>query len=265
MSGFWGRWPTAFLRVPEQVFRPLGGSWLFVPVVAALSWIGSTRVQIRAFNQVVAPFLIILAAFYILFNIPSYYWYYGPFLFFATMYLAALIPSTRTAYIFAILFTLGFTEASAAYLRHSAKEATDYRDMARWITNHSSPDIKVATVETGTIGWYCDRYIIDIVGLTTPSNAHYTAKGDFSSWFQAKPDLIIVHPANPFPWEKIALQSDEYQLQPTHFGSVWLLKKKASPALMTSQVNDSSHTLTPKVPPDRDRAVPVHSSRNTPE
>lgn len=77
--------------------------------------------------------------------------------------------------------------------------------MACWVDQNTPQNARIASVETGAVGWYCNRYLIDIVGLTTPQNARYTAKRDFSSWLEEKPDYIVVHPANTFPWEEVAL------------------------------------------------------------
>ena len=41
MSGFWGNWPTAFFLVPDIVFRPLGGSWIYLPILIVLTWFAS--------------------------------------------------------------------------------------------------------------------------------------------------------------------------------------------------------------------------------
>jgi hypothetical protein len=81
-------------------------------------------------------------------------------------------------------------------------------------------------VETGTLGWHCDRYIIDIVGLTTPVNSVYTAHRDFSSWFKARPDFVVVHPDGRFIWDRVALSSPEYTLLPVQFGDVGILERK---------------------------------------
>jgi hypothetical protein len=49
-------------------------------------------------------------------------------------------------------------------------------------------------VEVGTVGWYADRHIIDILGLTNPYNAGYIAKGDADSWpIHYQPDYILIH------------------------------------------------------------------------
>jgi arabinofuranosyltransferase len=115
---------------------------------------------------------------------------------------------------------------SAVTIKLLGVENADYANLAVWLGHKTAKNATVATTETGTIGWYCDRNIIDMVGLTTPQNATYTAHRDFSSWFAEKPDFVVVHPDTPFPWEKVALASPDYELAPVHFGPVYLLRKK---------------------------------------
>ena len=229
LSGYWGRWPTAFLQVPVYVYAPFGESWLNAIALLALAWFGSKDPRSAIDNEVVPPFLFGLAAFYILFNIPGYHWYYAPFVFFLILYACRLLPQARSAWVAASLVALCFAYGSALYVHRASLKATGWRDYAQagqWLNSNAAHDASVATVETGTIGWYCDRQIIDIVGLTSPRNAHYTAEGDFSSWFAEHADYIVVHPGEPFPWERVALNSPDYERLPVSFGSVSLLRKK---------------------------------------
>jgi hypothetical protein len=82
MSGFWGPWPTAFLKIGEKLYRPLGGNRDTVFFLMIVAWFGSRDLRMALRNKVVLPFLLILGSFYILFNIPNYFWYYGPFIYF---------------------------------------------------------------------------------------------------------------------------------------------------------------------------------------
>ena len=177
------------------------------------------------------PFLAILGAFYILFNIPSYFWYYAPFVYFLTIYAVRLLPETRPVYLAAAILGLCFTEASAVYLHRADIVHQPYVALAEWLNRNTPPDATVASVETGTIGWYCDRHLTDIVGLTTPKDATYTARRDFSSWFNERPDYIVVHPDLAFTWEKVALASPEYEMLPIHFDGVYLLHRKNAPGV----------------------------------
>lgn len=229
MSGYWGRWPTAFLRVPDMVFRPFGKAYILILALLILAAFGIAKEGMSKRSEIIVPFLLILGSFYILFNIPRYHWYYGPFLFFLFLYAASLIPNTRAAQWAGFFFAVCLAASAGIDLHKNAHDDLAYANMAKWIEQNTPQNARLASVETGTIGWYCDRNLIDIVGLTTPQNARYTAKRDYSSWFAEQPDFIVVHPGNPFPWEKVALASSDYELLPIHFDTVYLLHRK-SPA-----------------------------------
>ena len=46
-------------------------------------------------NKAVLPFLTILFAFYWLFNLPAYHWYYAPFIFFIGIFAVIALDSTK--------------------------------------------------------------------------------------------------------------------------------------------------------------------------
>jgi hypothetical protein len=230
MSGFWGAWPTAFLTIPEKVFRPLGGNRDALFLLMLFAWFGSRDARMAQRNKVVLPFLLILGSFYVLFNIPNYFWYYGPFLYLFTIYAARMIPENATfKRMLALVAFMSFV-ASYHYLRENGIEERDYAQAAKWLDRHTPPGSTIAAVETGTLGWYCDRNIIDIVGLTTPINAKYTQHADFSSWIKENPDYIVSHSDLRFPWEDVAATDPRYELLPVQFGHVVVLRRK-SPAV----------------------------------
>jgi arabinofuranosyltransferase len=224
-SGAWGPWPTAFLKIPD-----VAGLWIYGPAIAVLAWFGRRDPRMATMNAVVWPFLILLGVFYVLMNIPDYHWYYAPFLFFFLVYATRLLPQTRDAYTAAAMIVVLLAGATGAYLYRGRTNYQDYVHTAEWLAQNTPANARIAAAETGNLGWYCDRYIVDMVGLTTPRNAEFTAKGDFSSWLQDKPDYIVVHPDSPFRWEKVALASPEYEFIPVHFGAVWVLQRKSTPA-----------------------------------
>jgi len=225
-SGFWGRWPFAFTYLDQYVWLPIFGSRIVAPVLFFLVWFAAKDKRLAVANKIVIPFLLFLGTFYILFNIPNYFWYYAPFLYFSYLYAAHLIPQTKTSWFVALVLVVALTNVSAVTLRLLGVENTNYANLASWLNQNAAQNATIATTETGTIGWYCNRNIIDMVGLTTPQNATFTAHRDFSSWFLENPDFVVVHPDIPFPWEKVALASPNYEFAPVHFGPVYLLRKK---------------------------------------
>lgn len=230
MSGFWGRWPTAFLRFPPGIFLPLGDCWVFAVILTILAWFGSRAPGMAVRNEVLIPFLVLLGSFYVLFNIPNYPWYYAPFLYFFYIYAARLIPESKDARVSVLIIAGCMALFSSWNLWHNGTENEAYARAGDWLSEHTAPGARIAAVETGTIGWHCDRYIIDVVGLTTPVNAHYTAERDFSSWIKERPDYIVVHFDGRFPWEKVALASPDYEFLPVKFDSVGILRRRTSPS-----------------------------------
>lgn len=230
MSGFWGPWPTAFLLVPLLAVQPLGGSFVYFVVLGVLAYFATRSAAHRRWNSVVTPFLIFLAAFYVLFNIPSYHWYYAPFVYFLFVSLAHGLPDTPWTLGAASLVLLAMLYATAMELHAIDKGTQPYIAIAQWLDSNTPPAATIAAVETGHLGWYCNRRLIDMVGLTTPRNGTYTAHRDFKSWMLDHPDYVVVHPLNPFPWERVALESPDYELLPFHVDGVSVLRRRIQQA-----------------------------------
>ena len=238
-SGYWGRWPTAFLKFERVYLHPLRPFMVLAPVVLWLAWRGARTAQLRIWNPVVLPFCAGLFAFYVLANLPGYAWYLAPFVLFTLIYAAQGLPRTRVAYVAAGVVMLWPVITGSIGLYRSSNAYVQYRILAQWIDQNTKPGETIAANETGTLGWYCDRNIIDIVGLTTPENARRLARHDPDSWLAAdKPDYIVVHqPA--MIGEQVALDSTGYApvgpLLPAETNSnvprpaTYLLKRKNLP------------------------------------
>ena len=69
-------------------------------------------------------------------------------------------------------------------------------------------------MEIGILGWYSNRYLIDIVGLVTPDNARFLAEGEFDKWLaHHEPDYIVIHDP-PWRMERVAraaVRDGQYQ------------------------------------------------------
>jgi arabinofuranosyltransferase len=224
MSGYWGRWPFAFLHV-KPILLQFKWTPYFLPLVFIFAMLGIRKMRGTSWNQVLMPFLAILACFYLLFNIPPYFWYYAPFLFFGILYAVSALPRTKTAYgaLLAMAAIQCLTNV-AQIPSHPANES--YRAAGQWLAVNSAPTATVAACEIGTLGWYSHRYLYDIVGLTTPKNAEHVAHRDEVSWFaEDHPDYVVIHmPA--WGWEKPAVASPAYELVPVRFGNLAILRKK---------------------------------------
>jgi arabinofuranosyltransferase len=224
ISGYWGVWPTAFLRIwhlwPYFAWTPYT-----LVAIGFLSGRGISRMKHTPWNRVVLPFLAILWLFYWLFNLPAYHWYYAPFIFFLTIY--AVITGTRTKtglLVFAGVLTVqGLT--NAWWLTKSTSGEHEYARAGNWLSTMTEPHSRVAACEIGELGWTSNRYIIDILGLTTPKNAKYVAERDPNRWLmEDRPDYIVVHkPA--WVWERVAVHSPDYKETSFHSNTIAILQR----------------------------------------
>ena len=225
MSGYWGVWPTAFLRVwhlwPFFAWTP----YVLVGIVA-LSYRGICELKGTSWNRVILPFLALLGAFYWLFNLPAYHWYYGPFILFLSIFAVAAAVSSRAGSLVLGAVLIAQCITNAWWLRKSTSTEHEYAKVGQWLSTMTPPDAHVAACEIGEIGWVSHRYIIDILGLTTPQNAQFVADRNDSQWLaEDKPDYIVVHkPA--WVWERVALRSPEYKETSFESSSIAILQRK---------------------------------------
>jgi arabinofuranosyltransferase len=187
---------------------------------------GFKETRLTPWGRVVLPFLAILLTFYLLFNLPAYYWYYAPFIFLFSMFAVAGVPKSGPALTIAVTILVAQAITNVYWIDRQANDAHEYTRVASWLSGKTSPDATVASCEIGEIGWRTPRYIIDILGLTTPKNAVYVAHRDTSSWLEEdQPDFVVVHkPA--WRWEKAAVQSSKYQEAPFESRSLSIFCKK---------------------------------------
>jgi arabinofuranosyltransferase len=225
ISGYWGRWPTAFLHIWH-----LWAYFQWTPYVLLgmffFGWYGIRRMKSTRWNQVVLPFVGILFLFYWLLNLPAYTWYYAPFIFILGIYAVKGVPKTRLGHALLGLVIVGQLVTNIFWLRAVTMPKHDYRKIAEWLETQTPPNSRVAACEIGEIGWASNRYIIDILGLTSPKNAVHISRRDVYSWLaEDKPDYIIVH--NPaWVWEEAAIRSSNYERISYHENSVYILKRK---------------------------------------
>jgi hypothetical protein len=225
-SGLWGRWPRAFLHV-NLVVQIFHSTIYVLPVALLLAIFGVRSQRNTLMNRILLPFLGGLLAFYILFNIPNYHWYNAPFIFFLLIYAVMGVPQTRLAHILLACVIVQCIIAGVFDLRQRTRNE-NYVALAQWIEAHSSPGAKIASPETGTIGWYSTRNIDDIVGLTNPKNAAELRRHDFYTWLeQDKPDFVVIHTPVAFG-EVAATTSPLYAYEPIHFGPIYLMYRKHS-------------------------------------
>ncbi|MGF6871732.1 hypothetical protein [Paraburkholderia sp. MM5477-R1] len=206
-SGLWGE-GLIFLHVQYMKGAFFGGDsrllWFMLPVglVGVLSAFGKRMVWLVIF------YLLLLGSFYVFLHIPNYHWYYAPFFFFGLLFVGTGVwkileltyQRARKNIAFLALFCAFFIAAGGFFyhsfnlsnVRRGPMEA--YKNIGEWLKANTPGNAVVATVEIGTIGWYSERYVIDILGLTNRYNADYIARGDVYSWLtRYSPDYIVVH------------------------------------------------------------------------
>ena len=223
-SDFW----LPFTSVPELVLRPLFATRVCIPLLVVLAGFGMRHADVRSRVVLLVPFLVVLLVFYVGFHIPNYPWYYAPFLFFTLFFVVRIVPATRVAAFAAAGLCVCLAGAGSQYIRQVSFFTEPYKQLGLWLRDHSPPGATVAATETGTLAFYSERHVVDIIGLTTPRNAVYTAHSDYESWFKATPapDYIVVRSPSLFPWEDIAMRSPDYEALPVRYDDVYLLRRK---------------------------------------
>ncbi len=237
-SEFWGRWPFAFLDTAYQL-KPEFLPTLYIVIAVLLLVIpGTLRLRRTALLRISMPFLGILLAFYLLFNIPGYKWYYAPFICFGMLYACASLQSFgRWQWAAAPLILLSAWSAEKRFAPHPAPQPPSrqsaavedgYPGIARWLQANAPEHARVEAAEIGMLGWYCPRCDVqDILGLTSPKNADHIAHRDLHSWLaEDHPDYIIMHHGE-WPFEDVARNDPRYVPVPVDFGKiVYLLERR---------------------------------------
>ncbi len=202
-SGLWGnKW--IFLDTSYFIPSYLGGSKAAAAIYIGLAIYGfSTEIRNRI-AILTLIFSVLLAAFYIYFNIPNYHWYYAPFAYLTLIFACralwqllglALVRKTVLYSATAVFACIGFGYALTKSVSFSERTPNqDYVNIGNWLKEHSAPDASVAMVEIGTVGWYSERRIVDILGLVNDYNADYIAERNFVGWLSHyQPDYILRH------------------------------------------------------------------------
>ena len=202
-SGFWG-YGWIFFQA-EHLFGFFAGNRYIAAGLLSFAALGAILLRHHRLAMIALIFVVSLLAFYGLLNIPNYHWYYAPFFLFALIFACYAIEwlvlrcwqspwlSPQGLTILLLFVLIG------TYFKNTMPWESGYRNEAyiqigKWLKANTPEHTSVAMVEVGTVGWYADRRIIDILGLTNPHNADYIAKGDADSWpIHYQPDYILDH------------------------------------------------------------------------
>lgn len=203
-SGLWGEnWiflNVAYLR--ESFFSRSLFAQLFL-CCAALGGLVALRTKHDVWLSVL--FLVLLLCLYVVLNIPNYHWYYAPFFYFLIIFACrgiwqfarlALAQGVLTAQSATLaLLLIGALVTVQKVVSLEVRGATQsFVEMGLWLRDNTPEDASVAMVEIGTVGWYSQHPIVDILGLVSPYNAFYVGKRQFMHWLlHYQPDFILRH------------------------------------------------------------------------
>ncbi len=206
-SGFWGG-HLAFLK-GVKMYTWYFGKAISIPFTLSLFLILTTLFYYRKAIAIAscAGYLCLLVVFYTSLKIPFYHWYYAPILYFG-YFLLALSPQLASllnkispravkiskTLVLCVLCAFTYFQYTTTRGFVNSKYHSPYKTIGQWIEKNTSKESKVASVEVGALGWYAKRYIIDILGLTSPLNAHFLAQKKLRKWTEHyDPDYMVIH------------------------------------------------------------------------
>jgi hypothetical protein len=206
-------WPEALGQI-DRFWA--GGRALPLVMVGGLGLIIVARRGGRVLRLLAAN-AVALAAAYPLLRVPAYTWYMIPVviaLLYGACFLAgelgrrlaaALRPGAPGAFRSAAALLIAGLVLSAFFapiVLRTAREAlrphafprfTLYERTGVWLRDHSAPGDEVAYVEVGTLGYFSDRPIRDLVGLVTPDSLPWLLRHDLPGAFRAHPTAFLLH------------------------------------------------------------------------
>jgi arabinofuranosyltransferase len=209
-SGYWND-GSSFFDIGPLLDSTFSGSRLAVAALLALSIYGAFTLRKNRVALLAIVFSVLLLAFYRGFNLPSYHWYYAPFFLLLLVFSCAGLEAIATrlqsrasdhqragiclAVIALIALFYWKTMAATGGGRHE-----NYARIGSWIKEHTANSDSVALLEIGTVGWYSERPIIDLLGLVNKYNAGYVGDREPYGWLtHYRPDYILRHqPRWPF-------------------------------------------------------------------
>ncbi len=178
-------------------------SYFITVLLMLLASLSLLLVQARQYLVVSFVFLLLYTAFFTILNIPSQWWYYAIYYSIYTTYIAFgiywlcdrinRVNQVFMKVVFVGVFSIMLLWQGAinlALLGNTVRE--DYKQFGEWIAQNTPAGASIALAEIGTVGWYSDRRIIDILGLVTRGNADLIAEGDYHSWLASHPPDYIL-------------------------------------------------------------------------
>jgi len=196
-------------------------------------------------------FLSFLAFFYGYFSIPSYFWYYSPFVLFLALFSCRGIFrikelclmqgwSSDRAFAGICLFVFVFHAYTRIIFPYPGGRHESYAKIGEWLKENTVETASIGMVEIGTVGWYSQRSVIDILGLVNRYNAEYIGQRDLYGWLtHYRPDFILRHEPR-WTWEestKLLEDSGAYTMVDSFNYPGYVLLKKGSKITDTELLN----------------------------
>lgn len=201
-SGFWGQgW--IFFNLDYLIDTTFSYNRFVALGFALLAAYGIFSLAKDRVAIVALAFFILLLTFYGGLNIPNYHWYYAPFIFLMVIFasrgvwrlssplLAKGWLHDRGFLFLCLAASIVFTFTKVAFVEPWQRQEA-YAKIGEWIKQNTATNATVGLVEIGTVGWYSDRHIIDILGLVNKYNATFIGKKDLYGWLSHyQPDYIL--------------------------------------------------------------------------
>ena len=236
-------WP-GFVPLLE---RHWGRTWPLYFAIAAVGCVLALRRGGRVARVLVATG-IALAVVYPLLGVPLFGWYTIPTIVaalhgfawatvFALRRAAALRPAAAVALgvVFVLLVAPSFRTLGAALVRTGDSPGfVAYREAGRFIAERSPPGATIGALEVGTLAYFSDRRVIDLLGLVSPDALANVAKRQVvetlraspTDWFVLTGGLeALVGPVRSLPWfaERYELARE---LPGDNGQAVWVYRRK---------------------------------------
>mgnify|MGYP001335359746 CR=1 FL=1 len=206
-SGYWGE-SYSFILSYNFLFRmAFNNQPYFVLYIILLFLVGFTNHIRGKITLILFSYSVFIALFHITLNIQNYHWYYAIHFLTMVVFISYGIidvvrffrtkisaPVLRRVLLILIFAYPVLTQIELFRLLQREGPILGYKAAGEWLKKNTPPDVKVAGVEIGHLGWYSKRYTVDMLGLVNPGLADFVGRRETDMWFNIyKPEYILVH------------------------------------------------------------------------
>jgi hypothetical protein len=203
----WRFWAVGYRHIAAFYAGPM------LAVLIGVGLIGQALVFRRAplAVQTLSLYGLAVSVAYPLLGVPFYSWYALPGLvavLYGTAYvLGPVVRAWRTdpslpgrvvgaVAGFAIVAALVQPVRNAIHMAQSPEPFDDryrlYRDTGNWLATHTGPGERFAAAEVGTVGYYSQRPVTDLMGLVSPEVIGRVRRGDMIGSFLRHPAEVVI-------------------------------------------------------------------------